>query len=85
MHKDLSMYFGLATSILYIFALIGMFIAMLVIHRLISEEKKRDRKAMRGEPNFKRFGKFQGQDFYQHPFSKCKRRNLFFNSIQFDK
>ena len=60
MHKDLSMYYGLATSILYIFALIGMFIAMLVIHRLISEEKKRDRKAMRGEPNFKRFGKFQG-------------------------
>ena len=55
------MYFGLATSILYVFALIGMFIAMLIIHRLISEEKKRDRKAMRGEPNFKRFGKIQGK------------------------
>ena len=65
------MHFGLATSILYIFALIGMFIAMLVIHRLISEEKKRDRKAMRGEPNFKRFGKFQGQDFYQHQYSNA--------------
>ena len=62
------MYFGLATSILYIFALIGMFIAMLVIHRLISEEKKRDRKAMRGEPNFKRFGKFQGLDFIDNNF-----------------
>ena len=54
------MYYGLATSILYIFALIGMLIAMLVIHRLIAEEKKKDRKAMRGQPNLKRFGNFQG-------------------------
>jgi hypothetical protein len=60
MHKDLSLYYGVATSILYLFALIGMFIAMLVIHRLISEEKKRDRKALRGQPNLRRFGNFQG-------------------------
>ena len=37
-----------------------MLIAMLVIHRLIAEEKKKDRKAMRGQPNLKRFGNFQG-------------------------
>ena len=55
------MYYGLATSILYVFAMIGMFISMLIIHRLISDEKKRDRKAMRGEPNLRRFGKFQGK------------------------
>ena len=61
MHEELSLYFGIATSIMHAFALIGMFIAMLVIHRLISEEKRRDRKAMRGQPNFKRFGNFQGK------------------------
>ena len=60
MHEELSMYYGIVTSILYLFALIGMFVAMLVINRLISDEKKRDRKAMRGQPNLKRFGNFQG-------------------------
>ena len=64
MHEELSLYYGLATSILYLFALIGMFIAMLVIHRLISDEKKRDRKALRGQPNLRRFGNFQGS-FYK--------------------
>ena len=84
MHKDLSMYFGLATSILYVFALIGMFIAMLIIHRLISEEKKRDRKAMRGEPNFKRFGKIQGK-IQIIVYSNFLTKKLLFNSISFDK
>ena len=60
MHKELSLYYGLVTCILYVSALIGMFVAMLIIHRLISEEKKRDKKAMRGQPNLKRFGNFQG-------------------------
>ena len=60
MHEQLSMYYGLVTSSLYVFGLIGMFVAMLVINRLISEEKKKDKKALRGQPNLKRFGNFQG-------------------------
>ena len=71
MHKELSLYYGVAMGVLYIFCLVGMLVAMLIIHRLISEEKKKDRKAMRGQPNLRRFGHFQGIPHAKH--SMCVR------------